>query len=280
MENSSSSIILSGGFGNVLLQIHFGKFLSTALQKHIYFNCTLVSPKVVKDVCSLLDEPITDNLYRLGGYHFSHQYILAGLRRLKKQPFFVEPETDKLLNPQDLKKFKYITGYFQSHKYSSKPLLAQQKLEGKVSKANLLRVSKLCDDHVVVHIRFGDYLNTTTKNYHGILPKSYYYDGLRKNFFGQKVIIITDDIIAANEYFDVQNNVNMEIWSGPQFNAFDDFYFMTCARNIIIGNSSFSYCAALQASRLKSMKIVAPQKWFANRSINRKYRFPKDWHVV
>lgn len=280
MKNSPTSLILSGGFGNVLLQIQFGRFLGSALDKKIIFNCTLVSPQVVNDVISLIDEPITKNVYRLAGLHLSHRYFLGALRHLKSWPFFVESETDEFLKPQILKNYRYITGYFQSHRYSNGPLLVQEKLEEKVSRENLLRVSKLCEQDVIVHIRFGDYLNILTKKYHGILLKSYYDKAIKSNFSGQRVIIITDDTKAAKAYFDTQNNVNLEIWSGPQFTALDDFYFMTCARNIIIGNSSFSFCAALQASRSRCTNVVAPRNWFANRSINERYRFPEDWNVV
>jgi hypothetical protein len=280
MKNSPTSLILSGGFGNVLLQIQFGRFLGSTLDKKIIFNCTLVSPQVVNDVISLIDESITQNVYRLAGLHLSHRYFLGALRHLKSWPFFVESETDEFLKPQILKNYRYITGYFQSHRYSNGPLLVQEKLEEKVSRENLLRVSKLCEQDVIVHIRFGDYLNILTKKYHGILLKSYYDKAIKSNFSGQRVIIITDDTKAAKAYFDTQNNVNLEIWSGPQFTALDDFYFMTCARNIIIGNSSFSFCAALQASRSRCTNVVAPRNWFANRSINERYRFPEDWNVV
>ena len=280
MKNSPASLILSGGFGNVLLQVQFGRFLGFALDKKIIFNSTLVSPQVIYDINSLLDEPIAENIYRLAGSHLSHRYFLGALRCLKSWPFFVEPETDELLEPQDLKKFRYITGYFQSHKYSDGPLIVKEKLEGKASRENLIRVSKLCDQDVIVHVRFGDYLNTLTKKYHGILPKSYYDKAIKRNFSGQRVLVITDDTKAAEEYFDLQNNINLEIWSGPKFTALDDFYFMTCARNIIIGNSSFSFCAALQASRSRCTNVVAPRNWFANRHINEIYRFPQDWNVV
>ena len=280
MTNLPITVFLSGGFGNVLLQCQFAKYLEKAVKKPIFYNTNFITPVVFKKVNDLLYQPISSKSYRVANCHLSSRYYLAALRRFTKWPFFVEPETDKYIRPQDVRQYLFITGYFQSHKYSSGPLISQEKLHQSVSNSQLCRLAQLSENDVVAHIRFGDYLDVNGGNYHGTMPLSYYTAALKEKFPDRRLIILTDDPDMAKRLFHSRTNQTLQIWSSPEFSAIDDFHLMTCARNIIIGNSSFSYCAALQASRLRSTKVIAPRNWFSNRSIDEVYRFPNDWHLV
>ena len=278
MKNDKT-IVLCGGFGNILLQIHFGKYVEQIFGHPVRFNTSFVTEELVTSVSQLLEEPISETITRPFKLSLRHRLWLALLRRTKLLSLFVEPDFDKIIERRSLINAKYIIGYFQSFKYSSEPLLSEEKLAKKTSRDNLKRIHNMSHDDVVVHLRFGDYLNPAASAFHGMLRREYYTDAIKTHFPYSRVIVITDDTDMAKHFFSDFLHGDVQIWSDERYSALDDFYFLTSARNIIISNSSFSYCAALQASRLRKTCVIAPKDWFLGRSINVRYRFPKNWCV-
>ena len=272
-------IVLCGGFGNILLQIHFGKYVEQIFGTSVRFNTTFVADKLVASVSQLLEEPINEKLAKPFKITLRHRVWLALLRRAKLLSIFVEKDYDVFIERQCLSNAKCIIGYFQSFKYSAVPMLSEQKLAKATSKANLKRIQNLTHSDVVVHLRFGDYLDPVASTFHGMIPRQYYTDSIKTHFPNSRIIIISDDTGKAKTFFNNFRCDAVQIWSDERYSALDDFYFLTSARNIIISNSSFSFCAALQASRLRKTKVIAPKDWFLGRSIDINYRFPTDWYV-
>lgn len=271
---------MSGRLGNVLLQIQFGQYLEKHYKVSCLYNCIYIDKSLSNTITKLYGNYILNKLICNRNTKGLSLYYLGFLRKFKFWPFYVEKEIDEIIEVIILKKFIFYTGYFQSHKYGSDLLFNQSNLVNLISTENFTRTNRLSSNDVVLHMRFGDFLDNKTKRYHSNLGISYYVNAL-KCFSGiNRVIIITDNPDIALNKISRQIDYKTEIWSSPMYSTIDDFYTMTQSSNLIIGNSSFSYCAALQGRRLKKMKIVAPKNWFSSRSIDVNYRFPKSWKII
>ena len=126
-----------------------------------------------------------------------------------------------------------------------------------------------------LHIRRGDYLDSTTNDVHGILPLSYYEQAVA--FLVNKdpetrFYVFSDDISWAKANLTwIPNSTFVETAS-----HYEDFFLMKECKHNIIANSSFSWWAAW-LNENPGKTVVRPEKWFANREFNALSFIPKDW---
>ena len=273
-------LILCGGLANVILQIRFSQYVERTLGVSVTLNCNLVSPDVVKNAQRVLGNSFRGKFSRVGGMYLKQNVFLGLLRRLKFWPFFVERENDKFLHHADINGFIFFIGYFQSYLYQDALNIDEFEIESNISLLNRERINRLADGDVVMHLRLGDYKNKKTEFYHGILPIEYYQDALFNYPSCKRVIVITNNADDAKKILPATGSFCVEIWSSEDFTDLDDFCFFCCASNIVISNSSFSYCAALYASKKRNARVTAPKNWFKIREVSEEFRFPADWKIL
>lgn len=169
--------------------------------------------------------------------------------------------TEKCFNISKIKKDKdyYLDGYWQN-----------EHSENMLSKYNNSIFTKVTDYNLVaIHIRRGDYLSKINKSIYVNLTETDYYDKAIEYFTNRigsnvKFIVFSDDLEYIKKYY-----------SGPRFiinkskSAIEDYILMGSYNNIIIGNSTFSYSAALLSN---TENIVAPIKWMRSEDKN----YPTD----
>lgn len=166
--------------------------------------------------------------------------------------------TEKFFNISKLKKQNdyYLDGYWQNE--HSETILSKYKnsLFTKVTENNL----------VAMHIRRGDYLSKVNKSIYINLTEADYYEKAieyftKKTGSNVKFIVFSDDYeYVKKHYSDTKFIIN------KSKSAIEDYLLMGSFNNIIIGNSTFSYSAALLSN---TEDIVAPRKWM--RSEDKKY---------
>lgn len=124
------------------------------------------------------------------------------------------------------------------------------------------------ENNVIVHLRRGDYLNTvfdvTSIQYfnNAIL---YYIN--KKDIRNPKFYFFSNDIEWVNNIFIPQlpMKINFSIVSLHQNdNGYSDIALMSCAKNFILSNSSFSILGAF-FSRYNNKNIIMPDHWFTKR---------------
>ena len=280
MKSAQKILFLTGGLGNVILQIRFALYIEAKLNIKVKLNCNFVSPYVIENVIKIFGSDINRRLFRIGEFYLQKRFFLAAMRRLKFWPLYVEPDEDILIEAASINKYPFILGYFQSYKYSEEFLIADIQISNAVSNRNLMRINALTERDLVVHLRFGDYENAETKKFHGVLNESYYRLAIENFKDRERLILISNDQEKALDLFRRVTNQTAEVWSGTDYDTIDDFYFLCFAKNLVIGNSSFSYCAALHTWKKRNANIVAPKSWFAKKVIDFDYRFPRGWLLV
>jgi hypothetical protein len=171
-------------------------------------------------------------------------------------------DTELLKIPDNTK----IDGNFQSLNYiqhRKDEIVAWLKI-----KNNIMRYSG--DNITVMHLRGGDYVGSPANS---LLPKSYYLDAMTymKSIEPEmKFYVVTDDLPLANTYFKGIAEITGSTMTGlldpnraPHHMGGHigvDYSILNNARNLIIGNSTFSFWAAWTNTNLKN--IIAPKYWF------------------
>ena len=168
---------------------------------------------------------------------------------------------------------KYIDGYFQCEKYFEN--IREVILEQFIIKQEKSDYTKEIENQIItslnscsLHIRRGDFINSTNINIHGSCDLDYYNNAINfinKKYVNTKYFIFSDDITWAKENLKIDNVIFID--SKENRLPHEDIYLMSLCSNNIIANSTFSWWGAWL--NLNSSKIViAPKKWFADEKLN------------
>jgi hypothetical protein len=164
---------------------------------------------------------------------------------------------EKHFEYQEITKNGMMVGYWQSEKYFDN-VAEQVRAEFKLPKHTV------ADDMVAVSIRRGDYLH---------LPDVFcslgedYYAEAREIFPDSTFVVFSDDPDWVKENLDWADIV---VKDNP---AIVDLALLSCFKNHIIANSSFSWWGAWLAN---GDTVVAPRNWFSC-DYNTKDLIPDRW---
>lgn len=176
-------------------------------------------------------------------------------------------------------KSTFLSGYFQSSRWVSDPLVLEQMKQLKLlqSSKELNKYVRLAKDEkpLIVHIRLGDY--KFEKDF-GILHPDYYCELIESlwasNEF-EKIWIFSDDIEMAQKYFHEHQHLSLRFISPSNLSPSATLEVMRYGHAYIIGNSTFSWWAAY-LTYSSDAKVIAPTPWFRN--INSpKEIIPSNW---
>jgi hypothetical protein len=289
-------IKLQGGLGNQMFQYAFGISLAKTKKQKLYFDL------------SFLEHPVLDNLYTKRNYELnifknikvkSVSTILLFLSRntitrkianklgfkvlsnYQEQNFSFDEKIAKEIIPY------YYDGYWQSYKYFNNHIdLIKDSFfftENVLNIYNLsilhnIRVNESCS----IHIRRTDYLSKNAFNYHGTCNLDYYQKAV--DFICSKIksiqfFIFSDDYIWAKENIKVIVENSFLIEGNHNENSWIDMFLMSQCSHNIIANSSFSWWGAWLNENPNKI-IMAPQVWFAEKSINTSDLIPKEWVLL
>lgn len=284
---------LIGGLGNQMFQYATGRraahINNTLLKLDItgYNNQVGITPrKYMLDIFNIHASIATKEEVSLFNIHSKnriqrnlHRIILFFLRRYYIRQKTTGFTTEFLTVPDD----SYLDGYWGSEKYfkdiediirkeftfKSKPDDINQKM---------INQMKNCDS-VSIHIRRGDYVNDKkTNQFHGVCDLDYYIRAIAliaKKVNNPKFFVFSDDPQWAKQNLHLKSPcVYVDHNTGKK--DYEDMRLMSKCRHNIIANSSFSWWGAWLNSN-KNKIVIAPKKWFNDKSINTKDLIPNSW---
>lgn len=188
-------------------------------------------------------------------------------------------------------------GYFQSYKYFENYKKNIYKL---MDVTNLKEeCSNKYNDYISdlsIHFRIGDYIKH--EGYHPILPLDYYKKALTY-LFSKNIVINSITVFFEeenNEEIDIyitelKNHISFTIKNDSQIvnlkkintniPDWEQLLIMSCCKNNIIANSSFSWWAAYLNFN-ESKKVCYPSKWFGDKLSNHDLKdlFPISWSKI
>jgi hypothetical protein len=160
-------------------------------------------------------------------------------------------------------KNSYLIGYFQSHRYADEIRSELMQLEIKNPGPNLLELQEAApsEQPLIVHYRFGDYLN---EDKFGI-PSNFYYFRAIDELWGQggfnRIWVFSDDLKLAKLNFP-KEYLSYARWVGDvDSSAAATLEAMRLGHGFVIANSTFSWWGAY-LSYCRGIKVIAPEPWF------------------
>lgn len=185
-----------------------------------------------------------------------------------------------------------LVGYFQSYKYFQDnydticKIIGIENLKTQIIIKNKFFNSSF-ENSISIHFRFGDYLKLT--NVYHILDYNYYFNALTylrdKNKNKNEIINVflfceeqdCDIFINYKEKLikDFENNFKF-ITIKKQIIDWEQMLIMSCCKNNIIANSTFSWWGAYLNNNCDKI-VCYPSKWFVDETKNTNDLFPEEW---
>jgi hypothetical protein len=249
-------INLTGGLGNQLFQFANGINLALNSKSQIAFKYKKgrrqfnLSFLKIKTNQFYFVKIIDGQLEILPSTTCQHNLVKVKYDRYQEKSFTYYPI-------ELTKKNSELFGYFQSPKYfASHNAEIMSYLKEKLS-----CFGENLDSELVVHIRLGDMAtNPEARSFHGILREEYYLMAISEYFPEMKIVVVTEDLTQANEYYPNVTKLAKKFISGdPVF----DLATMSRAKQLIVANSTLS----LWGAYLAKSTIVVPKAWFTPKTL-------------
>lgn len=263
------------GLGNQLFQYAFARALSLSAGQKVFLDiretgrCSGEQDKVQRE-CGLLNFkislPICTNVphfypYVNGGRSIKEAAKLASEYRWMPYKYFEESELGYHEELLSLKGNWYLQGWFQSGRYFGKYrdiLIEEIRPRKKIHISQTLQKYLKGENTVSVHIRRGDYIRV-----HNSVTTIYYANAIRhiekfvKNPFW---IIFSDDPEWVQREMNFGKNCYY-VSGNESLKDYEELCLMSCCKNNIIANSTFSWWGAW-LNRNPNKIVIAPEKWF------------------
>ncbi len=272
---------LYGGLANQMFQYAAGKAASLRLNTNLYLDISWFeeikgNTEIVQRVCELdgfgiqvpsisLRDKLSIKIHppailREEGFHYQKGY---------------EKLTDNTM----------LDGYWQSYKYFidfNEAVIADFKFPDRILREDVEVIKLMRDtESVAVHIRRGDYNTARGRNFHGLLPLSYYMRALfhlSKAVSSPQLFLFSDDIKWCKETIDLGLPI-IFIDSNRPTTGVEDMRLMSSCKHIIMANSSFSWWSAW-LNKNPDKLVYAPNKWFADKTLDTKDLIPLGWNII
>ena len=268
---SNIEVFLQGGLGNQLFQFACGYSLALDIGLSIQMIHTSKKRKYALDNFGIPEKKVLllkdSELMVVKKQRHSRSCNFQPLTEasLKFEPLVLTSDHIRLHG------YRQAIPYFERHSSAIRSLLYSESKHRVLSEAN--------DTDLVIHIRLGDYVKSSTnRNIYAENRDDYVMSSLDYfNFSGnEKIVVVTDDSKLLKEMYPKLMKLSPKIFRGSDF---ESFQFIQTVKKKIITNSTFSWWAAW----LGGGEVVAPERWFKSSSglqIFSDQFYPQEWHRI
>lgn len=268
-----------GGLGNQMFQYAFGRGLQENHQQQvasdlsIYFQDNEIKKtEILKyDIrLEIADKGTLDKIllfqnnleiFELG------KKIQSGLEAVFNKNYYLE-YSRAWRNPEDLLKYSYYDGYWQSWRYLTgieEKLKKEFQLKGKIGQKSQYAIAEYSGiNSVMVGIRRGDYLQE--RKHYGIYGQEYYLhcmDYITDQIKDPIFVIFSNDIEWVKNNMDFKNNKVIYRTKELQDSDAEELIVMASCQHFIIVNSTYQWWGAWLSKNPEKIVLV-PDKWFAD----------------
>lgn len=268
---------LNGGLGNQLFQYAAGRSISMLTNQELYLDTTFLDyyPMHVNNTkrryelnhfCITapklkVEQEWKRTILRNKWLFAAYTKWFLGWNRLtviNENNYFVEKNKNKSL---------YLDDYFQSEEYFkniAKIIKADFLFKKKPNEVNNDMINRISGcQSISIHVRRGDYLNSTNASIYHVCTIEYYEKAIKhilESVVNPVFYVFSDDIDWVKENLSIKHpTIYVEHNSGEL--AYEDLRLMISCKHNIISNSTFAWWAAWLNDN-KGKIVVAPNKWF------------------
>jgi putative glycosyltransferase len=266
-------VFLQGGLGNQLYMLAYADYL----KKQGYTNVKMLTLPLKENRGDTKDKKkrflLTNIPKKLGidVTSFLNRYIYSLIIRLPKIPMYknlwskfiklhIEPQNEWAVFHPKIQKLGFINihiGYYQAHQYISNGF--REQLKAVFNTIQIEKTYPITKQDVAVHIRRGDFLTNGNNNIFNKIELPHYLEGLQtisENVNIGKIYIFSDDFDAIAEDINIiKKQYKIELVEGQS--VLEDFVMLQQFSNFVIGNSTFSWWAAILSD---ATNVVVPKK--------------------
>lgn len=282
-------VILQGGLGNQMFEYAAAYAAARRVSQPLVFDHSFFEVYGKREWCRPYELDIFalhERVTFVGGHKWEVKLLpkiafwcrRKGVEQLGKYVF---------LPVKSKKKDQVLFGYFPDYHLFAPyrdELLREFAFVSKPSAANeqLLKKIELCES-VAVHIRRGDYLNSSNADVFWHPTTEWYRQAMAQmeRQVEPRYFFFSDDIEwVKREFADVKQAVFVDINHGKE--AYNDLRLMSRCKHNIIANSTFSWWGAWLNSNPDKI-VFAPANYYMNEAANERYRrtmLPNDWITI
>ncbi len=288
---SKIKIKLYGGLGNQMFQYAAAKAVAVRINADLFYDTEyFIHPEKFGSQWSyqlhLLNthiKPISKKTADSLFYFIYRIFRKLDSKNIRFSKFFFEKIHSFDPRIHDVNGNVWLDGYFQSEKYFKNireqiliDFTPQSPLDDLNHKISMQMKS---ENSISLHVRRGDYIsNQAASVVHGTCNKEYYEKAI--SHFESQIekpvfYVFSDDLEWAQK--NIQSKSEIHFIGHNQGNqSYLDMYLMSCCRNHIIANSSFSWWGAWLNSNVKKT-VIAPARWYLDPKIETKDIYPEEW---
>jgi hypothetical protein len=275
-QKNSHIVNFSGGLGNQLFQLSFGRYLSKLdTSKNVIYD--------FRDLERSFSHAGSD-IRRLN-IDIQKSSLVSNLRFAAKNTFSrqrnrlrgfdtVPPHVYNDLNYAKVKVSRpsFFIGYWQNIYYAQylKSELERELLQF-YNKRKLKRLAVNFND-VACHVRLGDYTTHINSSIYHQFELDDFLATIRKCNFNNKVIYIFSDDTNSIRADLLKSGLNFKFISDYNLNVLEEFVLMSRFHNILISNSTFSWWAAF--ANYEKKLCIQPEYWFKDELTPASLRIP------
>lgn len=287
MKQNNRRIVvqLRGGLGNQLFGLFAGLFVAEKYGGSVILDGRLInfgsnpSRKIEVDKldmrCISQEVEIKKDIWVFRGRlsrKLLRPYQDCIVRYLKKgsPELVVGDETNlfSLENHEDI----YLDGYFANHLFFKEwfKLNSDFVIQPKGISRDLLSYMESLKGMDGIHIRLGDYLNHP--DIYPIPSENYYLEGLRRIENDGRYVLFCENVEETRTRFPSLVNGARFIITSKEFEPLESLFLMTCCKNLVIANSTFSQWAGVFVDS-KGGHVVYPRQFLYGSESRLNYSF-------
>jgi len=250
-------LFLHGGFGNALLEIaHVNKY------EDKFFISTFFTGRLVRNLLGLTNHPnFVKDKVKLKEARFLGLALVplvaidAILAKVFRHSLFTEFDINFVKSKPILINLAYF-GYFQTDIDLESVINVREFLvDSKCQKRNY--------DKVVIHIRGGDFVDTSQA-----LGQEYYYKALKyvrdKNILSNgELVLVTNDLDYSHQILK-ESGLSREMYNVSSGGESEDFDILNNCKCLISSNSTFALTAAITNPNYKTIVLPRGMGSFVN----------------
>ena len=283
MEFGATYVKFLGGMGNQMFQFAFGIAAAKKRNSRLFLDLIAcadggdsgTTPKLhfalgcfpIQDYCDVISSPseVPNNVKEVieEGFNFQNKYFS---------------------HADDVR----FSGYWQSPKYFEsiprKELL--EIFSFQISRGEILRTASNIEkeNSVCIHVIRGDMVkDKRTADCHGSCYLEYFQESIR--LLAKELNAPTFFIFSDDPDWCITNNLlngfpGMVVSNSlKSFTDAEEMYLMSRCKHFIISNSSFSWWAAYLSENYDK-KVIAPEPWFSDLSLDSSDLIPENWRKL
>lgn len=283
---------LMGGLGNQMFQYAAGRALALLIEEELKLDISWFK-NLKERKYELSIYPVkasiasSEEIARLS--EVSESIIQRIKRKILKTPkllpgtYIKEPFFHYWEEFKTLKGDIYLDGYWQSEKYFFRiqDIIQKEFVVTDIQSGKDKNISEIIEssESISLHIRRGDYVNDqVTNQFHGVCDLNYYRNAITyiaERISNPHLFIFSDDPEWSKDNLKIEIPILFVNHNRADRN-YEDLRLMRQCKHNIIANSSFSWWGAW-LNQNPGKIVIAPKKWFNDKSVSIADCIPEKW---